>query len=73
MLFPVLIIIALLIGAFSLATMIASSEGTTRKTAQPLVFLNERFSLWSLVLFLFCPTLSSPSKSRYLAPVNHPH
>ncbi|MBV8886689.1 MAG: hypothetical protein JO235_22215 [Chroococcidiopsidaceae cyanobacterium CP_BM_RX_35] len=73
MLFPMLMIVALLISAFSLATVIAVLGGTTREATQPLIFPTGQFSFWSLVLFLFCPTLGSTSESRYLTSTNHPH
>ena len=67
MLLALLTIIAVLIGGWTFAAMISSWGGDLRKSAQPPVFPNRQVSLWSLILFLFFPTVSAPSSSKHLA------
>jgi hypothetical protein len=67
MLLPLLTFIAVLIGGISFASIIAAWNRDFRESAPPPVLLNRQVSLWSLVLFLFFPTVSAPSKPNQIA------
>lgn len=60
MLVYLLTFIAVLIGGISFAGIIEAWGRNARESAQPSISLNRQFSLGSLVLFLFFPTVSSP-------------
>lgn len=64
MLVPLLIFIAVLIGVISFTGIIEAWNRDFRESAPPSVFLNRQLSLLSLVLFLFFPTVSAPSKLK---------
>ncbi len=53
MLLPLLIITAVLIGGWIFTAISPAWVRDPRESAQPSVFPNGQFSLWSLVLFLF--------------------
>jgi len=66
MLLPLLILIAVLIGGISFAGIISGWSRDERESAPPSAFLNRQVSLWSLVLFIFFPTLNTPSEPKQL-------
>lgn len=67
MLLPLLTFIAVLIGGISFASIISAWNRDFRESAPPPVLLNRQVSLWSLVLFLFFPTVSAPFKPKAIA------
>lgn len=60
MLLSVLTFIAIFLGGISFAGIVEAWSRGARKSASPSVSLNSHVSLWSLVLFLFFPTVSAP-------------
>ena len=64
MLLSLLTFIVILIGGISFAGMIAAWSREEQKSAPPSVFLHRGISLWSLVLFLFFPTVSASSEPK---------
>ena len=64
MLLSLLTFIAVLIGGISFAGLIEAWGRDNRKSAQPSIFPNRQVSLWSLILFLFFPTVSAPSEPK---------
>lgn len=64
MLVTLCIFIGVLIGVISNAFITEAWNRDFRESAPPSVFLNRQVSLWSLVLFLFFPTVSVPSKLK---------
>ena len=64
MLLSLLTFIVILIGSISFAGIIEAWSRKKQKSASHSVFLNKQISLWSLVLFLFFPTLSASSEPK---------
>lgn len=64
MLLPVLTITAILIGCISFVVIPVTRSDKSRKSVQPSISPHQQVSLYSLVLFLFFPTRSVPSKTK---------
>lgn len=57
MFIPLLTILAVFLGSWMLAIVFESSG--TKSSAQPSILIR-KVSLWSLLLFIFCPEFSAP-------------
>ena len=64
MLLSLLTITAILIGGISFAATLSGWGYNSQKSTQPSVFPNRQVSLWSLILFLFFPTVSAPYEPK---------
>lgn len=67
MLLPLLTFTAILIGGWTLAAIVSVWGSGYQETTQPSVLIGKRVSLWSLILFLFFPTASTPFIPKHLA------
>ena len=64
MLLFLLTISAILIGGISFAATLSGWGYNSQKLTQPSIFPNRQVSLWSLILFLFFPTVNAPYEPK---------